>query len=302
MLHIKPVLDMLKVHAHRYKSYGDYSVTTLLNPPRYVHLNKRHSADKTLNYKSMFASFIGTGVHAYVEKCLQESPESYELERTVMDKVEDRIITGTFDILSEDKQIYDIKTCKVWKLAFDPGMVEWHEQQNIYAYLLHRRGVEVKGLNIIAIYLDWIEAQTERDSSYPQEPAVLYKLDLWPFEKTEAFIRERIQLMKKYESASDSELPECTPEERFEKPMKFACMKSADAKRAARVYETFDAAAEYMRATKGFGPASHIEVRYQKRTRCERYCEVNEYCDVHQRYIAAKKNNTLTEIIPYEQI
>lgn len=291
---------MLKVHANHYRSYGDYSVTTLLNPPRIVHLGKRH--ERKQNYDNMFASFIGTGVHAYAEHCLRMSPEPYELERTVMDKIEDRIITGTFDIMTKDNEIYDIKTCKTWKLIFDPEMEEWHEQQNIYRYLLHLRGIEVPAMYIQAVFLDWIESKALRDKGYPQQPDPVFQLTLWPHEKTAEFLVNKINLMKSYENTPDDDLPECTPKERFEDPLVFACFKSDAAKSSSRNLNTLDEAVAYMKSTKGFGVGSYIEVRRGIRKRCEKYCEVNQHCRFYHSYMAAKADNNLHETIPYEQV
>lgn len=300
MLDIQPVLDMLQVHAGHYQSLGDYSVTTLLNPPRYVHLSKRHSRGK-LNYRAMLPSFIGTGVHAYVEDCLRRSANEYKLEQRIVHSVEDRIISGAFDIFL-DGQIYDIKTCKTWKTVYDPDMIEWHEQQNIYAWLLHQQGVEVKGLNIIAIYLDWIDSKAQRDSSYPQDPCVKYTLDLWPWDKTEQFMVDRIRLMKGHESTPDDALPECTREERFEDPTVYKCFKNANAKRSSRNCTSLDDAILYMKSTAGFGNGSYIEAVYAVRKRCDKYCEINEHCNMYRHYRDAKANNTLRDVIPYEQV
>ena len=289
------MLDILKVHSKHYKSKGDYSVTTLLNPPRIVHLNKRHS-DTISDPDTMFPSMIGTGVHAYIEQCLKQV-EGYRVEQRLTHTIEDRIITGTFDILDSTNKITDIKTCKVWKTIFDPDMVEWHQQQNIYAYLLHLKGIEVTGIDIQAIYLDWIESKAQRDSGYPQQPDPVYKLDLWPYKQTEEFLVERIRLMKANEEVPDDELPLCAPEEMWEEPTKFACMKSKDAARAGRVLDNLNDAIRYMKNTKGFGDGSYVEIRYGRRKRCEKYCEVREFCNHYKSY-----QSRGVEIIPYEQV
>lgn len=300
---IDPIKDMLDVHAEHYKSVGDYSVTTLLNPPRYVHLLKRHCHEKQLNYDNMFPSFLGTAIHAYVEHCLNASVRSYRLEDRIVYTMRDRVISGAFDILTADNEIYDIKSCKTWKKVFDPEYKEWHEQQNMYAYLLYlTEGIQVRSLNIAAIYMDWVASKAARDRSYPQAQKEYITLEMWPLEQTEALMHERIDLMKAHENTPDDDLPECTIEERFEDPLQFACMKTETAARATRVCDTLAEAIQVMRTTKGFGAGSYIEVRHAVRKRCERYCEINGYCNVYKRYMAAKTNKTLAEIIPYEQI
>ena len=300
MIHIKPVLDMLKVHSTHYKSVGDYSVTTLLNPPRYVHLYKRYVDKADLNYDVMMPSFIGTGVHAYVEQCLSKTGK-YTTEQRMIADIADRRISGTFDIYG-DGEIWDIKTCKTWKVIFDPEFEEWTQQQNIYAFLLHLKGIEVKRLNIIALFLDWIELKSVKDPNYPQSPVVQYQLPLWSWKKTEEFLVGRVELMKKYEETPDNELPACTSKEMWEDPTHFACFKTPKAKRAARVFDTIDEAIGYMKSTGGYTKDSFIEIRHGRRKRCDRYCEVNIFCNHYQAYKKSMDDSNLIEIIPYEQI
>jgi len=291
---------MLKVHSKHYKPVGDYSVTTLLNPPRYVHLYKRYVDKADLNYDVMMPSFIGTGVHAYVEQCLNQTG-LYRTEERMTAEIADRLISGTFDIYGNE-EIWDVKTCKTWKVIYDPDFEEWTQQQNIYAYFLHLKGIPVKRLNIIALFLDWIESQALRNSNYPQAPTVQYNLPLWPWEKTKEFLFERVELMKKYEETPDDELPACTSEEMWEDPTKFACFKTTKAKRATRVFDTLDESITYIKNTGGYTNDSFIEIRHGRRKRCDKYCEVNAFCNHYQSYKRQMDDSNLIEIIPYEQI
>lgn len=299
MLHIKPMIDALNVHADHYVPLGDYSVTTILNPPRYVHLQRRYGKDKNLNYPAMLPSFIGTGVHAYVEDCLRKAG-GYALERRLFYNVLGRTISGQFDIF-DGAAIWDIKTAKTWKLIFDPEATEWTQQQNIYAHMLRAEGTPVDQLNIIAIYLDWIYDKNVRDQSYPDAPIQQYVLDLWEPEYTQRFLEERVGLMIKYEDTPDDDLPMC--DEVFEDPTVFACYKNVAAKRSSKNCQSLEEAVAYMKQTKGFGSGSYVEVRPQIRKRCERYCEVNHYCNKYKKYMQAKASETgLNWTVPYDQV
>lgn len=301
MLNIKPIIDALNVHASQYSSGGaDYSVTTLLNPPRVVHLQKRHGNEKTINYAALMPSFIGTGVHEYVESCLRKS-KGYDLERRLFMDVAERKVSGAFDIYA-DNQIWDIKTCKTWKLVFDPEAIEWTEQQNCYAHMLRAEGCEVKQLNIIAIYLDWLYGKNERDRSYPPSPVCEYQLNLWSDRMVHAFMVDKVETMKEFEETPDNELPVCSQEERFEDPTKFACYKSEDFKRATKLFDNVEEAKRYMTNTKGFGSSSYIEVRPAIRKRCERYCEISSFCNVYREYKERQDRGSLNWVLPYDQI
>jgi hypothetical protein len=307
----QPLLDALKVHAGHYQSFGDYSVTALIDPPRKVALQKRYKDKLSPPPESQIASFIGTGVHKYFEDCLRAykiMDSRYELERGISEKIADRLITGTFDILYDNENMYDIKTCKVWKLIFDPNMEDWHEQQNIYAYLLHLRGIDVKSINIIAVYLDWIESNAVRDrKTYPQQNVVEYPLKLWSWDETEIFLNERLALHKACENVPDDELPECTRSERWERheggaPVKYAIMSSKDARRATRVFTDANEALKYFKEHKKLTSSSFIEIRYARRKRCEKYCACNQFCDHYIEYTGQLEGGSLNDYWSYDQI
>jgi hypothetical protein len=255
------------------------------------------------------ASLVGSGVHAYVETLLKQANNNrYELERSVFKYMGERYVTGRFDILLDQEHIFDIKTGKTWKTVFDPGMVDWHRQQNIYAYLLRDRGVKIKTINIMAIYLDWMEGSAARDPNYPQLPLQYYSLDLWDMDEAEAYIMERLEMNKVVEDMPDDDLPACTREERWERfpngdQVQYAVMKHKKAKRAMRVFNTERDACEYcMTKAKGLTEDSVIEVRYAKRKRCESWCPVASRCNHYKIYCQKKKTNTLNDYIPYQHI
>lgn len=308
---IQPLIDALKIHAKHYKSFGDYSVTQLIDAPRRVRLMKRFEEFLAPPPESQIASFVGTGVHAYFENCLKQytvADSRYEIERSVTEHIADRLITGRFDILYDKTTMYDIKTCKVWKLIFDPNKEEWTQQQNLYAYLLHRRGIDVKSLNIIAVYMDWIESQAVRDKNYPREAVENYELELWPFDYTDAYLNERLALHKACENLSNEALPECSREERWERheggvPIRYAVLKTRKAARATRVFDTLDEAVEYFKtAGSKLNSQSCIEIRYAQPKRCMKYCAVNQFCNWYINYTGKVNSETVNDYFTFDQI
>jgi hypothetical protein len=312
MRHIKLFVDAMEMWQRRHKSYGDYGVTTLLKPPRMVQLERRYGDRVIRPLEGLVSAFMGHGVHSAFEENLRLKSilePRYDVERTVVDKIEDRLISGRYDILWDNKDLYDIKTTKVWKVVFDPHFEEWHQQLNLYAYLLKRRGLEIASINIIAVFMDWSAQRAMRErlagnGGYPPDPVMEYTLELWPYEKSEHFIIERINAMKDAENLDDASLPLCTSEERWMRTetggeAAYALMLKPDARRATKICQTLDEAVATAKITKGIvAGQSYIEVRYPVAKRCESFCAINEYCNQYEKYMASKVHNNLMERIP----
>jgi hypothetical protein len=305
----KIIKDIFTIFNDHYTKVGDYSATELINPPRVVTLKNRYpECSKDIFMIRSAASLFGSGVHSYIEKLLKPYDSKYQLEQRLQMKLMDKKLSGTYDILVDNKDMYDIKTCKAWKLIFDPEMKDWHEQQNIYAWMIKQiHGIELKSINIIAMYLDWMVGNAMRSKSYPQEPIIVYPLKLWPYEKTEHFIINKLQELITCEDIPDDELPPCTREERWEKfpegvTKKYAVMKNKDAKRAARILLSKEDTIQYCKENKGLNSASYVEIRYAERKRCETYCEVNNKCNHYLTYKKDIENDTLFDIVPMDLI
>lgn len=308
MENIKALTRAVEAERGRYHSSGDYSVTDLINPPRVVALRKRYGDQTDQPLSAVIPSLIGTFIHEGFELYLRKWAEDndykdYQFERELMAEINGRKISGRFDLM-DGLDIYDFKSCKVWKKIFDPDLEEWHQQQNLYAYLLHLNGVDVNSINIIAIYKDWQENMSLRDRNYPQDQICEYKLELWPWEKTEAFLNERLDLHMACEGVDDGDLPQCTREERWERfsgghTVEYAIMKTRSAKRATKVIRTcLDDAYIAAKKIKGISNESVIEIRYSKRLRCEKYCAVNKFCNHFKIYSESMASGTLNDYLP----
>jgi hypothetical protein len=97
-------------------------------------------------------------------------------------------------------------------------------------------------------------------------------------EEIETFIKENIAEYKRCREIADDDIPPCSPEQRWEKPTKYAVMKGAN-KRACRVMDTPEEA-EKMVADMGAGYS--VEVRPGESVRCMDYCSVAEYCSFYK--------------------
>lgn len=307
MIEIDIIRDAFDIYSRHYSSLGDYSATTVIDSPRRVALFKRYGEQVEVTPESQAASLVGTAVHDKMEQLLtlaNVKHPHYLVERSVVhpvnvgDGLHFRLLGGKFDILKDRKDLIDIKTCKTWKLIFDPHKTDWTKQLNIYRYLLEQRHVHVETLTVVAFYLDWIESQALRNKQYPQSPICEYAIDVWPFEETERFVLERMNMHYAAESMKDKELPKCSAEETWENAPEYAVFKNHDAKRAMKCYKDCDLNHAISEATqrKGVSKDSYLEIRYQNRKRCDKYCSINGYCDQYQTYVKNGGGEKRTDI------
>ena len=163
---------------------------------------------------------------------------------------------------------------------------DWHNQLNVYAYLVEKEAKKpVKALQIVAIVRDWAARDTVKES-YPQSPIVTIDIPLWPMEKREAYIRERVHQHSAayFAMETSGELPECSEDDMWEKPTMYAIMKVGGV-RAKSVHKTLEEAQHALNQVKGY----NLEVRPGERTRCAKFCQVSEFCTQYKQYLETKE-------------
>jgi hypothetical protein len=299
MIQIKLIKDIFDIYARHYQSLGDYSATTIIDSPRRVALYNRYGDALAHTPESQVASLIGTAVHEKVEKLLHlanvVNPQ-YWIEKSMAVPIEMygdangysalRLLGGKPDaFVPEDKHLIDIKTCKTWKIIYDPNKEEWTKQTNVYRWMLGQKGKEIRKITVVAFFLDWVESQALRRHDYPQAPVVEYEIDVWPMEEAEQFVYDRMHLHYDCEEVEDDMLPACTPEEMWEDETKFALMKDEKAKKAMKVFHDARDLPEAVRmacALPKVTANSFIEIRHGQRKRCNRYCGVTQHCNLYQ--------------------
>lgn len=244
---------------------ADISVTGLISPPRKVALEAAHAGELVEDASDRIWSLLGQSIHTILERANRKGIAERRLSITV----EGWKISGGMDLYDEDGVLVDYKTTSAWSCK---GGVkdEWTHQLNIYAEILRANGHPVKGLRIVAILRDWSKLEARRDPQYPQSQVISSPVELWPAERAQKFIRERVIL---HQQARVS-LPLCTPEERWAKPTKYALMKKGGV-RAVKLYDSeADANAHASTDSKNL----RVEVRPGEATRCEAYCAAAKFC------------------------
>ena len=135
----------------------------------------------------------------------------------------------------------------------------------------------------MALIRDWSARDAVNREGYPQAPIVFVDYPLQTFADREKFITKRIDAHNDayFQMSTGSELPECTPEDMWEKPTTYA-LKKVGGVRAKKVYAILtEAEAGLAEAGKGY----EIETREGERTRCNKYCQVSQFCDQFDQYL-----------------
>lgn len=273
------------------KGKANMSVTELLNSPRIVQLKRKHWDDLTEDASSMVWSIFGTAIHNILE---HGKGDNHIVEERIHVELDGMHISGAIDLqeLTEDGIILsDYKTTSAWAVINEKQ--DWHNQLNSYAYLVEAaKKLPVKKLQIVAIVRDWNRRDAATREGYPKAPIVVIDIPLWPFAEREAYVRSRISLHGDafFEMETDGEMPECTPDEMWEKQTVYALKKDGNV-RAKSVHETREAAESALSAATEKakkGEKFLIEVREGDRTRCSNFCQVAPYCGQHKKYLSTK--------------
>jgi hypothetical protein len=106
--------------------------------------------------------------------------------------------------------------------------------------------------------------------------------------KISAFIRDKVTAYLENCEKADDEIPPCSPEERWERPSKFAVMKEGR-QRAVKLYEN---ESEARARAQELGAGYFIEHRPGESVRCQNYCVCSGFCNFCRENVAAETEKT----------
>jgi hypothetical protein len=260
------------------KGRADYSVTEIISPPRIQRLRREHHENMEQDVSDMLWQLLGSALHVVAERGVADN---HITEERIIADIGDVKLSGAIDIqrvTDEGIIITDYKFTSAWALRQDKP--EWEAQQNIYAWLVEKvKGKKVIGVQICALIRDWSRREASVKADYPQAPIQVLELPLWPLEKTEAYIKKRIEAhrMSKVQADWGDELPPCSDDDRWVRETKFA-VKREGRKTAIRVLDTQHEADELAEKEKGY-----VEVRKGEAIRCTgNFCGVAQWCNQYQ--------------------
>ncbi len=260
------------------KGRADYSVTEIISPPRIQRLRRKHHEDMEQDVSDMLWQLLGSALHVVAER---GAADNHITEERIIADIGDVKLSGAIDIQKVTDQgiiITDYKFTSAWALRQDKP--EWEAQQNIYAWLVEKvKGQKVIGVQICALIRDWSRREASVKADYPQAPIQVLELPLWPLEKTEEYIKERIEAhrMSKVQDDWGDELPPCSDDDRWVRETKYA-VKREGRKTAIRVFDTQHEADELAQKESGY-----VEVRKGEAIRCTgNFCGVAQWCNQYQ--------------------
>ena len=267
------------------KGRADRSVTGLLAPPRQAALKDIHEDDLTEDVADRTYALYGQLIHLLLERAGEQDRNALTEER-MFTEVEGWTISGQTDTITLTEEEgwvvsdYKFVTAHKFKRDYSGELVmppEYERQLNMYGHLLRENGFKVEGLKIVAIYRDWSKMEARRDKTYPQLGAETHDVKLWSADEAREFMAERVRLHQ----AAENDLPECTDEDRWAKPDKYALMSTPTSVRARKLFDTEVGAVTWAYENK-IKEGWVVDHRPGVNTRCENYCLVSEYCEQFQ--------------------
>ncbi len=271
-------LPLVTLASREYYSKGksQYSVTELMSPPRIRRLREQYDDAIEQDVSDMLWSMLGSALHVVMER--GQTP-GFITEERLFYEVDGVTISGAIDLQEETPFgviITDYKFTSAWAVMQEK--LEWVQQLNVYRFLVEKvKGKKVVGLRICALVRDFSRHETKE--GYPKAPIEMVDLEVWPLEKTEAYIRERLEAhrISKVDHDLGDELAPCSNEDRWMSETVFA-VKRGGRKTAIRVLKDEEEAKALAEKEKGY-----VETRLGEPRRCTgNYCGVAQWCKQFQ--------------------
>ena len=275
-----PIINALRRPTYT-KGGANVSATELLTSPRIVQLLRKHSKHLEQDASDMLLPLLGSGVHKVLEA---GKDDRHIIEERLHTTLDGWSISGAIDLQTVENgtiKVSDYKTTGAWAVMNEKA--DWTSQLNIYAWLVQiTKGIPVSSVEIVAIIRDWDRREADRKDDYPQASIVTIPIALWSMEESEEFIRKRINqhadaLMS---SETGSDLPECSPEDMWERQSAWAVKKIKGVRAKSVHYSEEDA----NKALEVAGKEYAIEFRPGERVRCQNYCLVSKFCEQWAQY------------------
>lgn len=279
------------------------SATSIIKPIRQFILSERVK-DTSVDIMDLVASRMGTAIHNSAEEAWKD-PESLKkglkacgypdkvisrvkinptndemsndtipvfMEQRIEKEFGDITLTGKYDLVL-DGLLSDYKTTSVYAYINQSNADKYIEQGSIYRYLSPSIITE-DYMQIHHIFTDWSKAASFSNKDYPENKVMTVDYPLMSLQETENFIGNKLNQIKKYRDLPQDSLPECTPEELWQRETKYKYYKDpTKTKRATKNFIDKHEANLHM-ASKGEGIV--IEVK-GKAVACN-YCKARPIC------------------------
>lgn len=295
------------------------SVTQLMKPLRQIILPPRIAAKTPPDVGEFIASSLGKAIHDSIEKAwtseqlgkilntlgypeqvanrIKVNPTDEErrasndiipvyVEQRGFREIDGYNIGGKFDLVA-DGIVQDNKSTSAWVSVFGGRDEEHIRQMSLYRWIDAARPVrritEDYGL-INYIFTDWSKMMARTAKDYPKSRVETKQLVLMSLDETESWIRNKLALIKRYQSVPEDQIPECTDEELWRSKPKYQYfsdpVKMMGGGRATKNFDTLHEANALL-AEKGKGVVKTVA---SEPKRCG-YCAAFDVCTQKDRYL-----------------
>lgn len=298
----EPIFEVFGIlyNSHPKPMDSKYYTTELLKSPKEVILNREHYGEKIDDVQEVMAAIFGTAVHSGIENKLKELyPDIVEQRWEAPLEVETDfgtmpvLISGAIDLLwmtqDGNYHIIDWKSTTSTKVDMERDGREdsWKKQGYIYAWLLEKNtGVRPVDIIMCALKKD---VKGKPDFSDPKtwmaDPVVFPTTDR-EFEKT--LLDEYRGKLKDilHHAISNEEPRQCTAEERWQKPPKFA-VKLPKNDKATRKFDTVAEAQNFIMEKGWIGKGYQILEIPSEPTNCCYWCNGRNWCEQGKKAVEA---------------
>jgi len=200
-----------------YSHDADYSVTELINPPQITALARRHEEELEPDVSELFWAACGRAMHGLLAR--HTSKDRFIFEKRMYAMLDGVKITGQLDFYDKETETigdYKFVGTFAYVIANRKMKPEWEQQCNAYRWFFWKEtGILADHLEIVCLLRDWMESKRYKEMDYPETQVARLRVPLWPIERTEGWLKDRIAKHQAAISAPDTHLPHCTPEERW---------------------------------------------------------------------------------------
>lgn len=281
-----------------------YSATDLLKPIKSLLLTREIKDNtlptETVEIADLAPARLGTAVHTDVERAWTENHQealvalgypdamisrvrlnpvnadpkniNIYIEQRTAKQVGKYTVSGKFDFVVEGR-VRDIKTTKTYNWIHGGNNHKYMMQGSIYRWL-NPDIITDDFMSVDYAFTDWTPLQAQVNKDYPPSRILSKELELLPIQVTDDYVHARLDLIDALTGAPQADMPDCTPDELWQMPTKYAFYRKATNKKATKLY---DSLAEANQANTDIGNTGAVVHRPSTPKFCT-YCDGSSIC------------------------
>ncbi|WP_395147185.1 hypothetical protein ACF3N0_00295 [Moraxella atlantae] len=261
------------------------SATSLLKPVRQLILSSRTtSEDLLIDISSMVSSRMGTAIHTAIEQAWTNPSKALKrlgysddvinrikinptevkdndipiyMEQRSFKEIDGYTISGKYDFVAEGR-VQDFKSTSVYTYLNQTNADKYVLQGSIYRWL--NPDIITKDiLDIHYIFTDWNKKDSLTNKDYPPNRVHTQKFKLKSISETEAWVKNKLSELKKYELVSEDQLPLCTDEDLWRKPTIYKYYKNPKSARSTKNFNNLHEAMDRLTQDGSVGEVKEIK-------------------------------------------